>query len=213
MSDRKICRIVVFQQNGSGELKIAGIEAFGKGIEIAKVFDLPSGLPEVIDEPEEYMNKDFEGDLVLNFLRHPDLSEYLVKICRDKGIPVVASGQRIPGAVCPFTCCGLGRKAGLGAYGNQFGLPEYEVRIEEGIIKEIRVKRGASCGATWQTAGKVLGLKVEDALETIGREVQYLCMADPSSFDPISGKSAVHYAGDVHAAALKRAVGKLTPRE
>ena len=38
--------------------------------------------------------------------------------------------------------------------------------------------------------------------------MQYLCVADPSSFDPISGKSALHYAGKVHAAALKKALSE-----
>ena len=206
--EHKICKIVIFEQDGSADLKIAGIESFGRNIEIVDVFNIAGGLPELIDEPEDYISEDFEGDLVLNFLRHPDLSEHLVKICRKKGVPIIASGQRIPGAICPFTCCGLGKKEGLGAYGSQFGLPEYEVELEEGRITKLEVKRGASCGATWQVVGKLLGLDVDKAVEVIGREVQYLCMADPSAFDPISGKSSVHYAGDVHAAALKRAVKK-----
>ncbi len=204
--EHKTCKIVVFEQDGSGELKIAGIESFGRNIEIVDIFNVTGVLPELIDEPEEYLPEDFAGDLVLNFLRHPDLSEYLVKICRKKKIPVVASGQRIPGAICPFTCCGLGKKEGLGAYGSQFGLPEYELVMEHGTIIQLQVKRGASCGATWQVVQKLLGLDADKALEVVGREVQYLCMADPSAFDPVSGKSAVHYAGDVHAAALKRAI-------
>ena len=206
MPKKKACNIVVFEQNGSGELKIAGIEAFGKDIEITKVINITVPLPELIDEPEEYISDDFHGDLVLNFLSHPDLSEHLVQICIQKSIPVIASGQRIPGAICPFTCCGLGKKEGLGAYGAQFGLPEYEAIVENGKIKELKVKRGASCGATWQVVNKLIGLPTDKGLEVIGREVQYLCMADPSAFDPISGKSAVHYAGDVHAQALKRAI-------
>jgi hypothetical protein len=40
----------------------------------------------------------------------------------------------------------------------------------------------------------------------IGLEVQYFCVADPSDWDPISGKSAVHFAGDVHRSALARAL-------
>ena len=51
----------------------------------------------------------------------------------------------------------------------------------------------------------------EEAAVTFAREVQYLCVADPSAFDPISGKSSLHYAGDVHAAALKKALRKNKP--
>jgi hypothetical protein len=48
----------------------------------------------------------------------------------------------------------------------------------------------------------------EEALPTIARQAQYLCVADPAAFDPVSGKSALHHAGHVHAAALEKAMKK-----
>lgn len=96
-------RIVVFQQHESGEKKIKGLKDYGKGVEIARVVNINDSFPELIDEPENYISADFSADLVLCFIKHPDLSEYLVRICRDKGIPVIASGTRIPGAITPFT--------------------------------------------------------------------------------------------------------------
>ncbi|MEA1992210.1 MAG: DUF166 family (seleno)protein DfsP [Thermodesulfobacteriota bacterium] len=198
-------RLVIFEEAGSGKYKVAGIEVYGRNITIERIYDIIPALPEIIDEPEECIPDDFEGDLILNFLRHPDLSEYLVKICKAKGIPVIASGQNIPGAICPFTCCGLGCRKGLGAYGEQFGLPEYDVEVKNGRITGLHVKRGASCGATWQVIPRMIEVPVDEALSTIGREIQYLCKADPSAFDPVSGKSSLHFAGKVHMAALKRA--------
>ncbi len=198
--------ITVFEENGSGDYKIAGIKVYGQGIDIVEVVDIREALPEIIDEPEEYIPSEIKGALVLNFLRHPDLCEYLVKVCNRLSIPVIASNKHIPGAICPFTCCGLGRKKGLGTYGEQFGLPEYEVEVRDGKIAKMKVRRGASCGATWQVIQKIVGLAVDEALIAIGRESQYLCMADPSAFDPVSGKSMVHYAGELHHAALKRAL-------
>jgi hypothetical protein len=53
-----------------------------------------------------------------------------------------------------------------------------------------------------------VGLPVEEAAIRIGLEVQYFCVADPSAWDPISGKSPVHLAGEFHKAALRRALGK-----
>jgi hypothetical protein len=55
---------------------------------------------------------------------------------------------------------------------------------------------------------RVIGLPLDEAISTLAREVQYICYADPSAFDPISGKSPLHYAGDVHAAALKKALAE-----
>ncbi len=206
---KKKQKLVIFEERGSGDYKIAGIEVYGKNLEIVKVVNVDLILPPVIDEPEEYITSDFTGDLVLNFLKHPDLSEYLVKLCNQKGIPVIASGQHIPGAICPFTCCGLGKKEGLGAYGQQFGLPEYDiVEIEDDRIKELQVKRAASCGATFQVIKEIVGLPVDEAPTVISRQIQYLCLSDPSDFDPVTGKSALHFAGEVHKSALKRAIDK-----
>ncbi|MGQ9499167.1 MAG: DUF166 family (seleno)protein DfsP [Dissulfurimicrobium sp.] len=199
-------RIAVFEQHGSGQLKIDGIREFGRDIIIERVFDLPVNLPPVIDEPEEFVTGDFDGDLVLNFLQHPDLSEYLVRLCNKKGIPVVASGQHLQGAITPFTCCGLGRLEAVGAYGEQFGVPEYDVEVRDGRIVGLKVRRGAPCGATWRVVPRIIGMTPEEALSAIGREVQYLCCANPSAFDPVSGKSPLHFAGDVHIAALKKGI-------
>ena len=42
----------------------------------------------------------------------------------------------------------------------------------------------------------------------IGLETQFFCSADGADWDPIGGKSPVHFAGDVHSAALDKAVKK-----
>ena len=87
-------------------------------------------------------------------------------------------------------------------------MPEYKVEVEADRIKSIEVKRGAPCGATWDVLARVIGLPVQEAITTLAREVQYICYADPSGFDPISAKSPLHYAGDVHAAAFKKALSE-----
>jgi hypothetical protein len=87
-----------------------------------------------------------------------------------------------------------------------FGMPEYVVKVSSGRIDSIQVVRGAPCIATWEAAPRVEGLPVEDAIVRIGLEVQYFCVADPSAWDPISGKSSVHLAGEFHKAALIRAL-------
>ena len=199
-------RLILFQQGGNADFKVGGIEAYGNGIEIQEVHDLPASLPEFIEEPGEYVPDIGPCDLILTFVRQPDIACHIVQTANKKGIPVIAPGQHIPGAITPFTCCAMGRLAAAGRYGEQFGLPEFEVCLENGIIKELRVKRGAPCGATWFAAKKLVGMPVEKALEAMGREAQFCCVANPSAFDPITGKSQVHFAGDVHWVALKKAI-------
>lgn len=200
-------KIVVFQENGSGEYKIGGITVFGKDIEIEKVFDINSyGFPDFIDEPENYLSEDFSCDLALNFLKHPDLSECLVKICNKKNIPVISSGKKLENSINPPTCCSLEKYGETGQYGKIFGKPEFKVTLKDNIITSIEVKRGAPCGATWMVAKKIIGMTKEDALYKIGSETQYICMSDPSDFDPVSGKSPLHIAGDVHIETLREAL-------
>lgn len=203
-------RLVIFQEKNSGEKKLTGLRRFGHDLEIATVYDITATLPPFIDSPEEFISADFTGDLVLSFLKHPDLLAYLAELCTAKKLPLIASGKKCEKAITPFTCCGLGRLPGLGAYGEQFGFPELRVEELGGRISRIEVVRGASCGATWLAADRVIGLSLEEALTSYPREVQYLCVADPSAFDPLTGKSSLHYAGHVHAAALKKAAEKRT---
>ena len=184
----KPTRIVVFEQDRAGQYKIHGIREYGRNIEIVAVFSVDENLPQFVDEPEKY------------------ISEYLVSICQTKNIPVVASGKKIKGALTPFTCCGLGKIKRLGHYGEQFGIPEFKVDAAEGRVIGIEVLRGAPCGATWQVVSKIIGLPANESVSTIAREAQYICKADPSNFDPLSSKSPLHYAGDVHAAALRKAL-------
>ncbi len=83
------------------------------------------------------------------------------------------------------------------------------MEVRDGKVAHIKVLRGAPCGATWEAALRVKDLPAEEAAVRIGLEVQYFCVADPSGWDPIFGKSPVHFAGDVHRNALKKAIKKI----
>ena len=94
----------------------------------------------------------------------------------------------------------------LGSYGERFGSPEFEVVLANGILEQVRVLRGAPCGATWKAAEKVAGMEPDKAVVRMGLETQFFCSADPSGWDPIYGKSPVHMAGRLHSAALGNAL-------
>lgn len=96
-------RIIVFEENGSGEKKIQGITDHGTGLKISRRYNIQENLPEIVDEPERYIPDDFNADLVLDFLKHPDLSSYLALVCNRKNIPVIASGKKHAEAMTPFT--------------------------------------------------------------------------------------------------------------
>ena len=89
-------------------------------------------------------------------------------------------------------------------------MPEFSVKIVRGRIANIKILRGAPCGATWKASARVLNLSIQDAVEHIGLETQFFCTADPSGWDPIYEKSPVHFAGELHKTALSLAIsGKM----
>jgi len=98
-------KITVFQQNQSGEKKIEGIRRFGNNRFILEIISIDTTLPAIIDDAREYIPKEIRADLVLDFLKHPDISHDLAVICRNRKIPVIASGKKIqvPGIHTPPT--------------------------------------------------------------------------------------------------------------
>ncbi len=96
-------KIVVFEEYGSGEKKYQGIKQHGTGLEIIKRYNIEENLPDFVDEPEQYIPEDFEADLVLDYLKHLDLSAHLAQVCKKKKIPVIASGKKHADALTPFT--------------------------------------------------------------------------------------------------------------
>lgn len=205
-------RIVVFQQQGSGVEKIKAVSQYGRDLEIVSVVNIDEALPPVLDDAERYLPDTIEADLVLDHLRHPDLTHALALRCRDLGIPVVASGRRlmVEGLITPPTCCGLAEAACPGPYGAQFGLPGYRVEVDDaGRLASVEVVRGAPCGASWDAVSRLVGEAPVDAIRQVGLASQLHCKADPSNWDPIYGHSPVHFAGRVHARALHKAFAAL----
>lgn len=204
-------RLMIFQQNGSGRLKIDGLRKYGEQYFEMTIVDIDEVLPLVLDDTSDYLPTVLDCDLVLDFFKHNDLSTDLAALCQKLGIPVIGSGKKIPGkgAITPPTCCGLPRLEGLGYYGKYFGAPEFNIEVEEGIVKNVEVARGAPCGATWEVARRLIGHPVEDAARKVGLETQFYCYADPSGWDPIYGKSPVHFAGKIHDKQMQKAIKKI----
>ena len=106
-SERKTNRekILVFQQDGSGESKIQGIRKYGKDRFIIETVSIDDLLPPILDDTRDYLPSDIQADLILDFLKHPDLSHDLAIACRARNIPIVASGKkiRVKGTLTPPT--------------------------------------------------------------------------------------------------------------
>lgn len=102
---KKMYRILVFQQNGSGRSKIDGIKRFGSDRFTLNTYDIDEPLPDILDDTTPYLPDYFKADIVLDFLKHRDLSDDLSLLCERLNIPIVASGKKVTTgqAVCPPT--------------------------------------------------------------------------------------------------------------
>jgi hypothetical protein len=200
--------VLVFQQGDRGASKVKGIRRYGGDRFDITLITIDQPLPPVVDDASEYLPDTIEADLVLDFLKHPDLSHDLSLLCRQLGIPIVASGKKttVEGTYTPPVCCALARHAELGDYSRCFGAPEFDVSVKDGKIEALNVRRGAPCGATWEAARRMKGTPIEEAPVRMGLDTQFYCTADPSNWDPIWGKSPVHLAADLHRAALVKAL-------
>ena len=186
-----------------------GIRRFGGKRFHLETVTIDPVLPPLLDDTDPYLPATLDADLVLDYMLHPDLSHDLAERCVSLGIPLIAPGKklRIRGVLTPPICCALSGAAGIGPYGERFGAPLLEAETENGRIARIHVLRGAPCGATWEAARRIEGLPLSEAPARIGLETQFFCTADPAGWDPIYGKSPVHFAGHLHQAALEKALG------
>ena len=96
----------------------------------------------------------------------------------------------------------------MGEYGRRFGTPLFEINVIADKVAAIKVLRGAPCGATWAAAARMIGRPAVDVATRMGLEVQFFCSADPAGWDPLFGRSPVHFAGKVHRAALESALNR-----
>ena len=88
-------KILVFQQNGSGESKIAGVRKYGGNRIVLEVISINDTLPPLVEDTSAYLPREIKADLVLDFLKHPDLSHDLAVLCRNLEIPLIASGKKL----------------------------------------------------------------------------------------------------------------------
>ncbi len=104
-NNTKTQHILIFQQNGSGESKIKGIRQHGDDLFRLEICSIDEDLPPVVDDSSGYLPDDIKADLVLDYLKHLDLSHDLARMCMKKNIPVVSPGKkmRLPGVFIPPT--------------------------------------------------------------------------------------------------------------
>jgi hypothetical protein len=156
---------------------------------------VPKNLPAIVDDVDLIKNlipkEVFSADVVLDYSGHPDVP-YALRDAKK----VITSGKCGSSRInVKFTKCFCAADIS-----GEFGIPEFEIELDNGIIKNIKVIKSSPCGAAYFLADKLKGMKIEDALSKAGLLTQNACKG---SGGPLG---TMHQAAEIHSKALEKAV-------
>ena len=193
--------------------------------EISEYFDvytyeLPQTLPEIIDEPEklQFPEELFETDIIISYALHPDVNYEIIRRAAGKVKYVLLPGGAKSGSkkqleelgkkygvkvLVENICCATPRidDPAVREFFEKFGMPEFEIEVEDGVVKSVKVKRSSICGSSKFVAEKLVGMEVGEAPAKAGYFTQiYPCFASRG----IDGK--IHRAAQIHKRQVEKAL-------
>jgi len=187
-----------------------------------EIFELPENLPEIIDEPEkiEIPERIFDADIIISYAFHPDVNYEIVK--RAKKYVILPGGaesgsitqlKRVAGdrvkIIWEEVCCATPNIEDdeVKEFFEMFGMPEFEVEVENGVIKDVKVKRETICGSAKFVAERLKGMKIDEAPTKAGFLAQISpCLASRGL------KGNIHKAGNIHKRQIEKAIKKVIER-
>jgi hypothetical protein len=230
-----ILMLLIVTQGEYGERIQENIHSRAPDNWVIQGMHLTKDLPPIIEEPERYIEElelNSVWDLVLFLGESPSSFSLVPEVARCTGVSALIApvddytwlplglerqiraeleenGVR---AVFPRTFCTLvpvGEKH-IDAFAVIFGLPEVTIEVEESLVTNVHVRRGAPCGSTSYIADELRGTTIENAPSKAGTLVQiFPCLAS-RRVERLLGDAPIHVAGHLAAKAVERA---LTPRK
>jgi len=178
----RIC-VLTMKEDAYGRRIVENIcqRGFAHWIHWLHEFEPPSAG--FLDDPEEHLPKNLpQCDLILSLGLPSDLQyalPILAKKMRAKAViaPIDNSNWIPPGlrgqiekelaeigvaSAFPKPFCALEETGNpyIAMFAEHFGRPNLGIKVEEGIIREVQVRRGCPCGSTWFIAEKLIGVEV-----------------------------------------------------
>jgi thymidylate synthase len=225
-------RILIAVQGLYGQRIVENIRQHGPANWEVNDFTLPTGLPAIIDDSDEFLPAELPAaDLLISLGEHPGVAQMIPDIVKKIGAKAViapadnrawlpvglamqirkqleAMGVDMVYAV-PF--CSLTEKDSQNPYiqefARYFGKPEVEIEFyqdDRHRVGKVTVKREAPCGSTRHVAEHLVGAWFRDAAEQAGLlHHQFPCLAT-MVMDREFEDTLMHRAGNL----LKQTVGE-----
>jgi len=179
---------------------------------------IPIIVPKFIDDPASFVNglnlneEVLRSDLIITYSLHPDITpEIVLRAARAGSKAVMIPGGRAragdPGQLKKISeqyhiklviediCCEMGddTDSTINEFNSILGSPLLEVRVDDGMIGDVRVIRGAPCGSTWWMAEQLKGVLVDEAPAKAGLLIQqYPCRAIRGTLGGIHRSAQLH---------------------
>ncbi|MGB9814031.1 MAG: DUF166 domain-containing protein [Thermovenabulum sp.] len=227
---RKLLPNLTFNKMGKGKISSDCLEFKKRQVRdftqnIVDIVLFPTILPEIIDEPGDYLPDNLpEHDVLIAAGVHPDIFPELLKRAAEAGCKALIAPREDPKwidkylektlkNICekygieyafPKPFCSL-KKTGFHYIDNflkefKLGRPEYEVQVDDkGYITNVNVIRSAPCGATYYVACGLIGKKIgEEAVEEANKLWHaYACIAS-NAIDEEIKDSIMHIAAHIN---------------
>ncbi|MCW4033479.1 MAG: DUF166 domain-containing protein [Candidatus Bathyarchaeota archaeon] len=194
------------------------------------IHKFPNKLPIIIDKLDKFMPKQFpKCDLLISLGEDPAIISLLPDLVKKSGAkaivaPVDNSDWNPPGLrkqvsnelkklgvafSFPKPFCSMNSNSKneiIDGFAERFGAPNLKITSEKGIIKEIKVLRGAPCGATHFVTEKLKGSSDNEAKSKASLLVQtYPCLASRTK-DQECGEHLIHVAAYIIKGAVHKAL-------
>ncbi len=199
--------------------------------DIAGTMLFPSVLPELIDDARMYIKEPIPThDIFIAVGVHPDILIELIKQVPDAGCRAVIIPREDPSwlttslvkkleGMCeeksleyafprPFCSLSKGKFKYIDYFIDQFkiGKPRYRLAIDErGRVTDVKVVCSSPCGATYHVASGLIGINVENIVNTANKLWHtYPCLSS-SQMDPEIKDSPMHLAAYINLYAARDA--------
>ena len=179
------------------------------------VAEIPTYLPDFIDEPDEFFStldfdmKVFDADIIITYSLHPDITPEIARMAGRAGVcALIVPGGASKAPVKELEdiskeygifievdeiCCNVESDPTTDDFTCFFGNPVLDVEIKDGKVSKVNVIRGAPCGSTWYMAEALVGTPIEEAGPKAGLLVsQYPCRAVRGQMGGIHESSELH---------------------
>ncbi len=203
---------------------------FGDRIRIVKEFPEPMRLPSYIEDVNGYLSE-IDSDAVIAINLHPDLLAELPNYADCKLLIAPACDQRwcMSGLkkqierrceeigiefYSPKPFCNFNPKRNFGKRFAEYfsiGMPKFRVRVEENVIRDVKVVRSDPCGCSYYVAKMMRNYCIEDVREfwkdIHQHQCAYPCLASMERDIELNNEAPFHLAGYIMVFQFSKAAG------